>query len=177
LLSSSPTLRTTDPTPYSYFIFGDLQNLPNQLPLTIVVSYHGSELDRLTFDPRDFGVCLTIPDSISDSSYSQAVPFAFKDGRINRFDVAASAVIYPYEIDGKTGYEVYSSKGKLLFVINPQDIGECPSENLLLASNKAAGVYFYQLVSCEFQLIAPQNNGKSYIVIFNAERVYRSYEE
>lgn len=111
--------------------------------------------------------------------------FQFTDNRLNRFDTAAPIAVYPVDIDDESGLNIYgidsNSDGEFLLQVTPDEIAnvdDMPAENTLIdASN---GVQVWRLSSGEFQILAPQYNGKQYILIFDiigSIVPYESYEQ
>lgn len=105
---------------------------------------------------------------------------AFYDGRINDFDTAAPIAIYPHMVDGEVGLIIYNADGMLLMVVSPQQIADAlpnPESNILIS--EANGVALYRLTNGDWQINAPQYNGKTYIIIFPElphNGVYESFE-
>jgi hypothetical protein len=93
----------------------------------------------------------------------------FTDGRINNFDQAAPFVVYRngdtlefYLLDG-------NGVGQRRLVVTAAEIdavGAAPSENTLIASDEAIGLYFYRLTTGELQAQMHMRNGKLYVMRF-----------
>jgi hypothetical protein len=93
----------------------------------------------------------------------------FTDGRINNFDQAAPFVVYR---NGDT-LEFYlldiNGVGQRRLVVTAAEIdavGAAPSENTLIASDEAIGLYFYRLTTGELQAQMHMSNGKLYVMRF-----------
>lgn len=93
----------------------------------------------------------------------------FTDGRINNFDQAAPFVVYRngdtlefYLLDG-------NGVGQRRLIVTAAEIdavGAAPSENTLVASDEAIGLYFYRLTTGELQAQMHMSNGKLYVMRF-----------
>jgi len=106
-------------------------------------------------------------------------PVQFTDGRLNAYDVAAPVVVYPWEQATGLGVAIYSPQGAALLFVSAAELGECPSENTLIAANESAQVWVYRLSSCDYQIRATQTNGKTYVLHFTSigsSVEYRSHE-
>jgi hypothetical protein len=144
------------------------------------------ELDSISVDPADFGMCLdlplnpVIPDPVTDEDEIIENP-SFSDGRINNFDMAAPVAAYGHDFETGRGVVVYSPEGALLLEVHPEAIAsveDCPAENTLILSS--GDVALYRLSSCLYQLNAPSLDGtKTYVLIFDSlyTPAYISYEE
>lgn len=126
-----------------------------------------------------------VTDSGTATTSSIAPRLTFSDGRLNRFDAAAPIVVYPVTIGDAVGMNIYQvtaeGKGAFLFQVTPDDIAavpESPESNTLIEA--LAGVQVWRLTSGEYQINAPQYNGKTYVLIFDeiiSSIDYNSFEE
>lgn len=108
---------------------------------------------------------------------------AFTDGRINNYDSAAPVVVYPNTVDGQTGLSIYSADGTLLFVVTAEQLASASdnpaSPELIAGSN---GVTLHRIPGengGQWQINAPQYNGKTYVLIFTnlfVDGGYTSFE-
>lgn len=108
---------------------------------------------------------------------------AFTDKRINNYDGAAPIAVFPITVAEGTDWHVYSADGRLLLIVTAEQIASAPanpSENTLIASGNDVSVYRISGESQgKWQIMAPQYNGKTYVLIFDlaqAGESYRSYE-
>lgn len=140
-----------------------------------------------TFELFDFGqiygntelYLVTIP---APTEQSASCP-VFYDGRINNCDAAAPVVVYPYQDESGDGLEIYDTDGNQILIVTADEIalvGDSPAENTLIADIDRLNLRVYRLSSGEFQVMASQYNGKTYVLIFDAPYTnigYQSFEE
>lgn len=122
----------------------------------------------LATDSLDYhcGIGVVVP--VASPEVSLDPQPAFYDGRINDFDTAAPIAIYPHMVDGEAGLIIYDTAGVVLLVISPQQIADAPEnpeDNVLIS--EANGVALYRLTNGDWQINAPQYNGKTYVIIFS----------
>lgn len=156
----------------------------------------------VVFDPSHKGSLTVLPDSPvvvfildwefnGDSRNSYLISTTdcfgpepgFTDGRINNFDAAAPVVVYPNTVDGQTELSIYSADGTLLFVVTAEQLASAsdnPASPELIAGSNA--VTLHRILGengGQWQITAPQYNGKTYVLIFTELFVdggYTSYE-
>lgn len=108
----------------------------------------------------------------------------FFDGRINNCDTASPIAVYPHDVNGETGLIIYGVDGEILLIISPQqlaNVDDNPENPILIVEEN--GVTLYRIPgddSGQWQINAPQYNGKIYVLIFSelfADAGYISFEE
>ena len=100
-------------------------------------------------------------------------PFAFTDGRINRYDAAAPFAVYPHiDDEGALGLIIYDAytAGNVLLVVSAEEIAAVPehSANTLIASSGDGRVAVYRLKDGSFQVQGITYNNKVYVLLFGA---------
>lgn len=125
--------------------------------------------------------CRFVPPS--DPVIVETCPVFF-DGRINNCDTATPIAVYPHDVNGETGLIIYAVDGEILLIISPQqlaNIDENPESPILIVEESSIALYRIPGDdSGQWQINAPQYNGKTYVLIFSglfADAGYISFEE
>jgi hypothetical protein len=101
-------------------------------------------------------------------------PMRFGDGRINAYDMAAPAAVYP--ADG--GLTLFSPDGVLLAAVDAEALADAGPGSTILA-DEATGIVISRLEDGRIQVNVAMPNGKVYVLIFEeplAEKGYVSFE-
>jgi hypothetical protein len=101
-------------------------------------------------------------------------PMRFGDGRINAYDMAAPAAVYP--ADG--GLTLFSPDGVLLAGVDADALADAVPGSTILADDDA-GIVISRLEDGRIQVNVAMPNGKVYVLIFEeplADKGYVSFE-
>ncbi|MGJ3237380.1 MAG: hypothetical protein ACFE0Q_01610 [Anaerolineae bacterium] len=95
-------------------------------------------------------------------------PRGFSDGRINHQDGAAPIVVYPYQDDTGAGFDIYTAQGTLALRVTGAQLGALPivdpNHNIVVSGGPG-----------NYQITAPQYNGKTYVLQFGEPFVNTGY--
>jgi len=118
--------------------------------------------------------CLAI-DNLVTTSTAVVGAYVPLDSRINRFDGAAPVAVYA---NSQGGIDIYTISGDSgTFALRVNDLADAPCGEIV---ETVDGIIVSRTSDCLYQVNAPQYNGKTYILIFEAIRSdteYRSFEE
>jgi hypothetical protein len=107
----------------------------------------------------------TVPTGEPVAGPQPLMPFVY-DGRINNYDAAAPIVIYP---DNAGGLAIYTADGDFILSVSAAEFSAAGvnSSNTLVSSSPTLNTMVYRLSSGEYQIMADQYNGKTYMIRFS----------
>lgn len=130
--------------------------------------------DEIVVSAPNFNNCLAI-DNLVTTSAAVVGDYVPLDSRINRFDGAAPVAVYA---NGQGGIDIYTISGDTgTFALRVNDLADAPCGEIV---ETLGGIIVSRTSDCLYQVNAPQYNGKTYILIFDAlvsGAEYRSFEE
>ena len=160
-------------TDSSAFVLEGLESSPHTVSYTFTADYDNVLLVLGWQHPGTYSYSISCGSTPSELS-------PFTDGRINAYDAAAPVVVYPQTTDAGTGLVFYATDGTIVMTVSPQELAAAPDdpESPFIVA-EANGVILSRIPGGQWQVNAPQYNGKVYIMIFDgpiADGNYTSYE-